>query len=105
MYHLVVEVDDGKQSATTKVTVKIINVNDNKPIFQNQNPMQIAGILEEEVPREPIMTVRLRSLYLRSCSLKRSVRRQRHLWCFSTTMCAASATCWVGRLLRTERPT
>ena len=57
-YDLIVEVDDGKQKATTKVHVKIINVNDNKPQFDNQNPTQIHGILEEQVPTRPIMKVR-----------------------------------------------
>ena len=57
-YELTVQVDDGKQTATTRVRVHIINVNDNKPQFTSQNPTRISGILEEQVPTRPIMTVR-----------------------------------------------
>lgn len=57
-YDLVVEVDDGKQKATTKVHVSIINVNDNKPQFQHDNPSMVTKIREEQVPKGVIFTVR-----------------------------------------------
>ena len=56
-YNLIVEVDDGKQKATTKVNVRIINVNDNKPQFTNSNPEQLRGIVENSVPSGPILKV------------------------------------------------
>lgn len=56
-YNLIVEVDDGKQKATTKVNVKIINVNDNKPQFRNSNPEHKYGIVENTVPVGPILLV------------------------------------------------
>lgn len=56
-YDLIVEVDDGKQKATTKVHVKILNVNDNKPQFKNSNPEMITGIVENTVPAGPIITI------------------------------------------------
>lgn len=59
-YNLIVEVDDGKQKATTKVNVKIINVNDNKPQFQNVNgdtAIKKSGIVENTVPLGPIVQV------------------------------------------------
>ncbi|KAI9564700.1 hypothetical protein GHT06_008441 [Daphnia sinensis] len=56
-YDLIVEVDDGKQKATTKVNVKIINVNDNKPQFMNNNPEHKYGIVENTVPIGPIVRV------------------------------------------------
>ena len=56
-YNLIVEVDDGKQKANTKVNVKIINVNDNKPQFRNSNPEQIYGIVENTVPLGPIVRI------------------------------------------------
>lgn len=59
-YNLVVLVDDGKQNATTKVNVKIINVNDNKPQFLNTNGEAVIrkyGIVEDTVPIGPIVRV------------------------------------------------
>lgn len=56
-YDLIVEVDDGKQKATTKVHVKILNVNDNKPLFKNSNPEVIKGVVENTVPSGPIITI------------------------------------------------
>ena len=56
-YDLIVEVDDGRQKATTKVNVKIINVNDNKPVFGNSNPEHKTGISENTVPSAPILKV------------------------------------------------
>ena len=56
-YDLIVEVDDGKQKATTKVHVNILNVNDNMPQFKNSNPETIKGIAENTVPAGPIITI------------------------------------------------
>merc|ERR550534_1568425 len=58
-YDLIVEVDDGQQTATTNVQVSIINVNDNEPEFLIQDKT-IRGIMENTVPLNPIITIRAR---------------------------------------------
>jgi len=58
-YDLIVEVDDGQQTATTNVQVSIINVNDNRPEFLIQDKT-ISGINENSVPKDPIITIRAR---------------------------------------------